>query len=791
MNLLINKKYNTKTAINPVPPSLEAAQKFLERGWQPIPVPRGSKRPVIDEWQKLRLTTEELTARFCHGENVGVLLGEPSGWLVDVDLDCTEAITIAGHFLPDTGRIFGRPGKRRSHRLFVCKHAQTKQFKDAKNGNMLVELRSTGGQTIFPPSVHQETGEFITWEQEGEPLHTSLTELETAVSRLAAAALLARHWPGRGSRQDAALCLAGGLIRAGWDEAETEHFISAVCEAAHDEEPRMRARTAASTARKTSNGSNTKGFASLVGFVGDDVINNVRMWLKIRKDKIIEWGHLEEIKAELPTVEPLPPAIIPRPLRAWLTDISHRMQCPLDFVAAGALVVAGAVVGAGCGIRPKRRDDWLVVPNLWGGIVARPSMLKTPSLVEIMKPVARLEAEAKEVYETESRLYQTEVEFFKAQKEALKSEMLSAAKGKGKKNEPPPDIEDVKQRYSELDEPEAPVRRRFKTNDATIEKISELLNENPRGILLFRDELIGLLVSWDREGRESDRAFYLESWNGYGNFTTDRIGRGTIDTQNLCVSILGGIQPAKLLAYLHQAMSDMQNDGLLQRMQILVYPDEPQNWKLVDEYPDTEAKNQAWQVFEKLAHMDFLEYGAELFEGEKIPFFHFSDEGQSIFNEWIFDLEVKLRGDEMPALIEHFAKYRSLMPALALIIHLTNIADGKPGGPVSAEAAKMAAGWCEYLESHARRVYALSGDIATRAAAELAKKIKAGKVQDGFTLRDIYRNGWHLLDKKEIVQEACRELVEANWLRQETVEIPGRQPKEAFRINPNIFLSNV
>ncbi len=86
--------------------------------------------------------------------------------------------------------------------------------------------------------------------------------------------------------------------------------------------------------------------------------------------------------------------------------------------------------------------------------------------------------------------------------------------------------------------------------------------------------------------REPDRAFFLEAWNGCGGVTSDRIGRGTVHVDNLCVSLLGGIQPAKLLAYLYQAASELENDGLIQRVQLLVYPDEPATWQLVDEYPD-------------------------------------------------------------------------------------------------------------------------------------------------------------------------------------------------------------
>jgi len=760
--------------------TLRAAFKYLERGWSPIPVPRGQKNPNFPGWLEVRLTREELHNRFSHGENIGILLGEPSCWLVDIDLDCMEAVTLAGLFLPDTGAIFGRPGRPKSHRLYVAEGAKTRKFETKADG-MIVEIRSTGGQTIFPPSTHQGTGEPIGWDRENEPSPVTPAELETAVSRLAAASLLARHWPAKGSRQEAALALAGGLIRGNWDEPEVEYYLNAVCLAAKDEEPRMRAKAAVTTARKAEKP--TTGFKTLAGLVGYEVVNQVRNWLGIKTPIEEPWPNPEEIREELRPVEPLPPAIIPDVFRLWLQDISHRMQCPLDFVAAASVVVTAAVVGAGCGIRPKQYDDWLVVPNLWGGIIARPSMLKTPSLAEIMKPLIRLEVEAKEQYESDVKHYEAEIEAFKALKDALKKDMQAIACKK--KGAPKLSMDELKSQLTSLQEPAPPVRRRFKTNDSTIEKLGELLNENPRGILLFRDELIGLLCSWDREDRKQDRAFYLESWSGYGSYTVDRIGRGTIDVDNCCVSILGGIQPSKLTGYLQQANSDIENDGMIQRFQVLVYPDEPKEWTFVDNLPNSEAKKRAWQVLKQLADMDFLKVGAELPDVKRIPFFRFSPGGQAVFNEWLTDLVTKLRTDDMPVMVEHLAKYRSLMPSLALIFHLLGVAAGKPSGPVTQEAAEMAAAWCEYLESHARRIYGLLGEVSVKAASELSKKIQAGRVADGFTARDIYKNCWHLLDSREKVVAACRELMEAGWLREYVPK--DKKARLAYHINPKIF----
>ena len=140
----------------------------------------------------------------------------------------------------------------------------------------------------------------------------------------------------------------------------------------------------------------------------------------------------------------------------------------------------------------------------------------------------------------------------------------------------------------------------------------ELLSRNDRGLLLFRDELMGLLASWDKQGHEEDRAFYLEAWNGYSSKTTDRIGRGTIHTKNLCLSMLGSTQPTKLFSYFEHAFSGVENDGLLQRIQFFVYPDELKEWKLIDRKPNDQARDRASSIMIKLAKMDFSKYGAHL-----------------------------------------------------------------------------------------------------------------------------------------------------------------------------------
>lgn len=372
-----------------------------------------------------------------------------------------------------------------------------------------------------------------------------------------------------------------------------------------------------------------------------------------------QWPNPEPVKASLMPVEKLPLKIIPDPLREWVKDVSHRMQVKADMVAIGAMIAAGALIGSGCGIRPKQNDNWLVIPNLWGAVVSDPGTLKTPALHEALGPLRRLEAEAKSKYDNDLAYFEAENEAFKAKRDAIKYKMQKTARGNDGG-----DIDSLKTELMGLEELEHPVWKRFITNDATIEKMGELLEQNPRGILLFRDELTGLLSSWDKEGREADRAFYLEAWNGYSSITTDRIGRGTVHVDNLCVSILGGIQPAKLLSYLYQATSALDNDGFTQRIQLMVYPDKTTTWQLVDETPNQIAKDRAYRTFETLAGFEFTEHGAEIGD---IPYFHFNGAAQEMFYDWLGQLQEKIQADDAPVMLEHLSKYRSLMPSLALI----------------------------------------------------------------------------------------------------------------------------
>jgi hypothetical protein len=178
---------------------LDAAHGYARRGWRVIPIPAGNKRPVLDDWQDLAIPVAEALRYFGGGCNVGILLGSRSGALVDIDLDCAEALSLADIYLPVTGAIFGRPSKPRSHRLYVAPGAHYESFGDPLSGgkNTLVELRADGRdggahQTIFPPSIAD--GERREWH--GDTIAPAVIDpraLRAAVAWLAIGCLVTRH----------------------------------------------------------------------------------------------------------------------------------------------------------------------------------------------------------------------------------------------------------------------------------------------------------------------------------------------------------------------------------------------------------------------------------------------------------------------------------------------------------------------------------------------------------------------------------------------------------------------
>jgi len=476
----------------------------------------------------------------------------------------------------------------------------------------------------------------------------------------------------------------------------------------------------------------------------------------------------EPLPSPLPTVPAFNAAWLPASVREWCVDTADGLQVPLDFTAIPAMVALAGAIGRRVGIAMKQHDRWHELPMLWGCVIGRPSSGKSPALTPARRMLERLAGEERKAYEGEKREHDGRVLIAEAGKANAKKAIQAALK-KG----------DTSAAESAADaalfDEEPPSEPRIVVNDATVEKLGELLNANPRGLVQFRDELAGWLANLDREGRESDRAFWLECWNGTGAFTVDRIGRGTVRIEACAVSILGGMQPGKLAEYVRGAIrGGFSDDGLIQRFQLAVYPDLPANWSYCDRRADPASEARAWSTFQRLRALDPDTIGAERADGIDVPFLRFDDEAQSLLIEWTTALMHRLRAGEEPAWMEsHLSKYRALAGRLALVLHL---ADGGTG-PINADTLATALDWCDYLEGHARRIYAPAMDNGLSAAHLILKK--RAELSESFTLRDMQRRCWAGLSDRDTIAEGLELLLEHRHLV-ESVEQTGGRPSVVY-----------
>ena len=482
----------------------------------------------------------------------------------------------------------------------------------------------------------------------------------------------------------------------------------------------------------------------------------------------------------------LEPGMIPQPFRKWCIDIADRLWCPLEYVATPMVVVLSGVIGRRIAIRPKRKDDWKVIPNLWGAIVGPPGSLKTPAIEEVCRPLKVLDAEEMERHGRAVLEHQEDAMVSSAKKTAARKAMDQAAR----KGADPGRLKELAREAMGGRGDGPPDLRRHFLNDVTNEKLGELMSQevNANGLIVFRDELVGFFKSLDRQGHEADRSFYLETWNGSGSFTFDRIGRGTIHIPHACLSMFGGIQPGPLASYLKGSFRGEDCDGFIQRFQVLMYPDPPPPYCNVDRWPDAEARERAIAVFRALDTLDPIAKGCVVEDESGIPCLRFDDEAQEFFDEWRSRLEERLRSGRLSGLMAtHLSKYRSLMPSLALIFHLVECCQEPTFGPLKLYSVELAAAWCDLLEDHAARIYraAMEGDpdIAIRLSERLADSLP-----EPFTVRDIFRKQWSGLTTYEDVRAALAVLEDRNWIK--TVEVPtterGGRPTEMIWIHPQV-----
>ncbi|WP_375674024.1 YfjI family protein [Bartonella sp. AA18HLJMS] len=485
------------------------------------------------------------------------------------------------------------------------------------------------------------------------------------------------------------------------------------------------------------------------------------------------WGELKPITAALLPVEPFDPLQLPMPFMDYIYDVSERQQAPMDFIAVAALCALAAVIGNGVRIAPKQYDDWIVVPNLWGALIGQSSTYKTPAMKAALAPITCLQKEwykdwlkHKEKQEIEERLETLD----KREKERQANKAIR----KGECETARALLYETLSKDNAHDDDVS----RFIVNDVTVEKLGELLKENPRGLLMVRDELSGFLANLERREYQTDRAFYLTAFNGDDQFTYDRIERGTIFIPYVTLSMIGGIQPSRIIPLIQAIHRGINDDGLLQRFQMIVWPDDNKEWQLVDKPPNQEG----WQKYEGV----FRSFRDKRLGSPEQPLImRFSAEAQVKFYEWLEHLHKEAKGGSYSESLQaHLLKMPKTIVSLALIFELTE------GGrfEINKGALQTALRWEKYLFSHVKRLYAAADSLATEGAKLIVEH--CDHLPDVFTLRDIHQRSWTHLKDNQTVKQALELLCRSNRIRQISVENSSQSGRPTIRYEWHPFVKN-
>lgn len=473
---------------------------------------------------------------------------------------------------------------------------------------------------------------------------------------------------------------------------------------------------------------------------------------------------------KLEPVTPYPFHLLPNVIRPWLEDVCRRGQFQPDYLAVVALSAMGAAIGRRCAVYAKQRDDWYEYPNLWSAVVGRPGAMKSPAMGQAMSPLRRIQAAWNEDHQAAMVAYG---------KEMKRAEILAAAAKANAKRAA------IKGHDFALDdfEVECPAAKRLITSDATEEKAGELMQTNPYGLILELDELAVLYAMTEKN--PSYNEFLLKAWNGKEGHTVDRIMRGTLHIEALCLSVIGGIQPGRIARYVKAAAQNAAGDGLLQRFQLVAFPDGwNKSWSNVDSYPDRTARDTAFTWFQEMMARDPDCFPSQ---GEYLrPGLRFTQDAQVLFDSWHGDLHERLRQGELAESMEAAeSKSPKLLLGLALILELGR---NPNAGAIEADTLTNAIAFVDAARSHSKRLLTCHLGSAPDAARVIWSKIREGKLQDGFTIRDVYRNEWKGVGDKETAGEALDILSECGWLIPVDSGIKtaatGRPASPSFLINP-------
>lgn len=761
----------------------DAAVTFIDRGWAPTPIHAGEKAPVLAEWNKNLVKREDIARVFTRHSNIGLVLGNASGGLVDVDIDHPLAHRFVT-LLPPTGMRHGREGLPTSHFWYQIDGniPKTSQFKDPVTGIMIIELRSTGGQTVVPPSQYKGNGKNVplVWDQFGNPSRITAVQLLQAVSEVAALTLLADRWSLLQSRHVAAMALAGMLLRGGFSQERTEELIVAVCDAANDDEAEDRVRCVAYTAEKIAADEPATGAPSLAEMMDGKVVAAVQKWLGLKRVSLPAPGSEVETAATWDTplnfdtiVTPdIPAALLPGGYGDFASALSVATETPEPL----ALMCVLGILSAACSRRfsVQVQAGWIEPLNIYIMVALPPAHNKSSVTRACTRPIDAWESDARQAIQSailQARSSRKNEEALIASMRGKASKCADAAK----RQEMFAEITRLESQLTEI-----PIAPQLYLNDVTPETLSSAVCEQNGRIAIISDEggIMETMAGLYSKGH-ANYDIMLKGIDG-GRVRLKRKDRD-IDV-NPYITMLLVVQPQIIRNMAGQKA--FQGRGLLERF-LYVLPRSNLGFRKLEQKPIPAPLQEQFERGIRL----LLDLQPVIEHGHELPrILTLSDDARKIWQDFRHEVEVALRPDGRLSPCQGWGG--KIAGFTLRIAGLLQVAE-HGGSVLSIDSMNMgrALTLARLLIDHALAAFGLMREDQ---AMEDAKTICTWIVQTGgasFRRTDCLRKFHGRFTSKKRFDAALALLVDRNIIAPQRQEITteGKRATISHDVNPLIF----
>ncbi len=474
----------------------------------------------------------------------------------------------------------------------------------------------------------------------------------------------------------------------------------------------------------------------------------------------------------------LPLNSLPRCIRQFAEETALAMPCPVDLVAIACLTAAATAIGTSRQVRIK--SGWVEGPRLWTAIVCDPGTMKSPALQRAMEPLRALQRRWKSEFDRETIDHERESSIYDARVGEFKANVKDAVKNNEDIPEMPP-------------KPDAPKFRQCMTTNTTLESLCPLLHDNPRGLVLCKDELTGWVRSLNeyKGGKGSDRQEWLSLWSG-ADIIINRKGKTTF-VANPLVNVVGCLPP-DVLGELNDEYG--REDGFIHRILFAWPASQPAHFSDLEVYPDT--SNAYGNLFDRLFALHPVRSPSS---GELEPeTLCFQPDARGLFIEFVDSLagEQTIEGFQ-DCYRGVWSKLKGYCARLALVVHVCRAEMGETDNQdIDANSTEAAIALIDYFKGQAKRVYPkLLANRKTlrqkdaQAVLEWIRRAKDRFQERGtFSWRDVRHDlRVRFNDRTEELAQALKLLEDRGYLDEfiQEKKQTGRRQSAVFCINPSTW----